>query len=96
MVQKAGLDGNGLEFDMDYVRHYEAHPEGELRDSLGWFYRLLGRHVRPIGESARGHESVHPSAITRLELDPPPAPGDGGPYKPPNLLKHLQRDNNGP
>ena len=91
MVEKAGLGGKGLAFDMEYVGHYAAHPEGPLRSAVNWFYRLLGQCERQIGASAQGHESVAASAMDRLNASKPPAPEDGGPYKPQNLLAYLKR-----
>ena len=91
MLEKAELNGHGLEFDKEYASYFKAHPTSALRDSMSWYYRLLGEYLRPIGEMENGHESVHPSAATRLEAEPPPKLEDGGPYKPPNLLAYLNK-----
>ena len=49
---------------------------------------------RPVLDGARHEVRVgneHARAIERLDLDPPPAPEDGGPYQPQNLLEYLGR-----
>lgn len=83
MVDQA--EQHNLEFDKKYLRHFEPHPESTLRNSMTWYYRLLGVYERPIGQTEDGYEAVHASAYIRRDLDPPPAMKDGGPYDPPNL-----------
>lgn len=85
-----------LEFDPYYVAQTLAPAyDGELYNSLSWWYRLFGAMLRPIARarhSAEGtlidtKETVHSTALERHEnLSTPPH----GPYRPQNLLAYLQ------
>ncbi len=86
MLNKAKL--SGLEVDEKFLEPYGCCPSGEIRDSMTPAYRLLGKHLRPIGKQPNGNESVHKTAINRLKN--PPKPEDGGPYKPQNLIDYLK------
>ena len=83
MADKA--ESHGLALDREYLGHYRKNQRGELRQSMTWTYRLLGQHIRPIGEAPSGNERVHLSAILRHK-DPP----QGRPYIPSNLMAYLE------
>jgi uncharacterized protein (DUF2235 family) len=76
----------GLAFNEAYVQQH-SHPDafGELRDSKTGLYALLSDAFRPIGKGKQSNETVHASAITRLEQAQQPR------YRPPNLLAYLKR-----
>jgi uncharacterized protein (DUF2235 family) len=92
MVRQA--EGCGLAFDAGRLR-LEPDACGQLRDSMTWYYRLLGQLQRPIAEPrvdpATGKpvitlESVAASAGVRWLADPS--------YRPDNLRRY--RDRGGP
>lgn len=68
LLDKAKFNGQGLEFNEDYLKYFEEHPESKLQNSMTWYYRLLGKYERPIGEQEGGFESVHPSVYERIKL----------------------------
>lgn len=57
----------GLAFNDEMLNHYSAVPVSELRESMTWFYRLLGSHIRPIPYGSSGNESVHRTVYSRME-----------------------------
>ncbi len=89
---KNRAEEHGLAFDQEFLSHWHPNPMGELRDSMTLLFRFLGKRVRDIGSTANSNESVHRSAINRLNADPPPR---DGPYRPPNLVEYLQRTKGG-
>jgi uncharacterized protein (DUF2235 family) len=79
MVDKA--TESGLSFDEQYLKEeLKPNPLGEIRDSMTWYYRPLGRYVRPIGQSDKS-ETVALTAVERSQ-----ALKD---YSPDNLKKYL-------
>jgi uncharacterized protein (DUF2235 family) len=90
MVKRAKLDGQGLEFDQDFVSKYKPNPGGTLRKSMTPIYWLFGSKPRPIGMQENGTESVHWSVERRYR--DPPGSDEGGSYKPKNLLAYLERE----
>lgn len=81
-----GLAAQALEWMVDRVQAHTdlalesadaglADPMGLLHDSMAWWYRLLGRHRRPIAAGgARGSgvlQSLHPGAVQRFEKAAP-------------------------
>jgi uncharacterized protein (DUF2235 family) len=74
----------GLEFDGQYLAHYLPCFNSKLHDSMSVKYRLMKRHVRPIGEHGADGEFIHQSALDRMNL-PECA------YEPANLRKALGR-----
>lgn len=88
MLEKAEL--SGLEVDKNYTKNYRSFHKDEIRDSMTFAYRLLGKYHRPIGKQPNGNESVHETAIKRLKTTNPPKPEYGGPYKPQNLIEYLK------
>jgi uncharacterized protein (DUF2235 family) len=87
MMRKAA--GCGLAFrSLDAT--LAPDPLGEIRDSMTWYYRLLGELVRPIaaprrtasGEPIPTHESLAESAVTRWDQDPA--------YRPDNVRAYLE------
>ena len=55
----------------------KGQPDGEIRNSMTFFYRLLGKNERKLGEKINGYEGVHHTTVVRKE------------YKPENLSKFL-------
>ena len=55
----------GLEFDWEYLNHFEAHFNSVLSDSMTLKYRIFGPTAREIGAHAAHGECVHDSAINR-------------------------------
>ena len=76
---------HGLAFDDDY-RNAKVHPNplGRIHRSWTGMYRVKGRHVRPIGESPPGLESVHSSVRERF-LNVPS-------YRPANVMAFLKEN----
>jgi uncharacterized protein (DUF2235 family) len=66
MVEKA--EALGLEFDSRYLGHYLPCFNSDLRDSMSPMYRVLKKHLRPIGQNGVHGELVHQSAIDRMNL----------------------------
>jgi uncharacterized protein (DUF2235 family) len=58
----------GLEFDGEIVTSLiQPSSKGALRESMTWFYRLVGTYPRPIGADPQYREQVHPSVLERRE-----------------------------
>lgn len=55
----------GLGVDEEFLRFYKPWFGDEMRDSMTWFYRLLGRQLRPIGTGHNTHEIVDESVRRR-------------------------------
>jgi uncharacterized protein (DUF2235 family) len=55
----------GLGVDEKFLSFYRPWFGDELRTSMTWFYRLLGRHLRPIGTGHNSHEIVDESVRRR-------------------------------
>lgn len=74
MIDKA--KAAGVEFDEAYVMQQAGNPEGELRDSLNWVYKLFGQLVRNIDElrgkedkrKVKRNERIHLSCVERYHL----------------------------
>lgn len=82
MQEKA--ESAGLAFNRDWVdRNIRPDPLGELRKSKTGLYGLTSDYHRPIGAQERGHESVHPAALTRYQSDPE--------YRPEKLVEYLEQ-----
>jgi hypothetical protein len=77
MVKKAAAKPVGLECDMGYVKYFDARPDCSTRNSLTGFYKLWGKHLRPIGKTKYGNETVDESVMERMKED--------SNYKPDNL-----------
>ena len=77
-------EGLGLEIDKPFLQFYRPCFNSDLRDSMTFKYKVMGAHVRPIGEHAADGEFVHMSAIDRLNL-PECA------YDPENLRAYVAR-----
>jgi uncharacterized protein (DUF2235 family) len=73
----------GLAFDKAVTDKHLLHPkaDGTMHESMTLFYRVEGKHERPIG--ALPTESVHPSAAERWDK----VPG----YRPNNLRDYFKR-----
>jgi hypothetical protein len=55
----------GLGVDEKFLSHYRPWFGDEMRDSMTWFYRLLGQQLRPIGVGHNTHEIVDESVRRR-------------------------------
>jgi uncharacterized protein (DUF2235 family) len=66
IVEKA--EALGLEFDKEFLAHYRPCFNSVLHDSMTIRYRVMGAHVRPIGDHLVDGEVVHQSAVDRLNL----------------------------
>ena len=66
----ANAKNAGLGFHTEYIRRrVDPNLYGELRDSMKWYYRILGPYPRPIPEpNAAAGETIHWSARQRLEF----------------------------
>jgi len=82
VVEKA--EGLGLEFDATFLAHYRPCFNSLLQDSMSAMYKVMGEHKRPIGVEAPDSETVHQSAIDRMNLAPLK-------YAPANLKEYLAR-----
>ena len=78
LVEKA--ERLGLEFDLDFLAKYRPCFNAKLHESMTTPYRLLGMHVRTIGQQP--DEVLHRSALDRWN-HPPSA------YEPQNLRGYL-------
>lgn len=81
IVEKA--EGLGLAFDERFLTHFRPCFDSVLQNSMSATYKLLGPHVRPIGEHRDDGEGLHKSAMDRLKH----AASD---YHPENLERFLQ------
>ncbi|MBT9395050.1 DUF2235 domain-containing protein [Hymenobacter sp. NST-14] len=57
----------GLGVDEQFLKFYRPWFGDELRDSMTWFYRLLGRRLRPVGVGQHTHEVVDESVRRRQQ-----------------------------
>lgn len=64
IVEKA--ERHGLEFDNRYLAHYLPCFNSVLRDSMSTMYKAMGKHSRPIGGHIADGETVHQSAVDRV------------------------------
>jgi hypothetical protein len=82
MVEKAAAEG--LEFDEKYLAYFRPCFNGVRHESMSMMYKLLGEYERPLGTRPADGETVHQSAIDRLNI----ATCN---YDPPNLRTYLRR-----
>src|SRR5208283_3083316 len=61
-------EGLGLEFDSSFLGHYLPCFNSALMDSMTVMYRTMGRYVRKIGDQPADGETVHQSALDRMNL----------------------------
>lgn len=89
---KDRAEASGLAFDAAYIREtFHPDPCAALRDSRIGLYTLPflpGPYERPIGQAAKGHESVHSSVLQRHADLHDPA------YAPANLIAYLRAHGN--
>jgi len=71
-----------LEFDEPFLEFYKPWFGDELRKSMTMFYRMMGKHRRPIGKMTDGNESVHQSVLDLRNHD--------ATYRPKNLEEYLK------
>lgn len=84
MVEKA--ENHGLEFDGAFLQHYRPCFNSLLVDSMTFKYKVMGPHIRPIGQQSAGEEALHQSVVDRHNLA-------ACAYDPPNLQEYLNRSN---
>jgi uncharacterized protein (DUF2235 family) len=80
MVQKS--EALGLEFDNLFLTPFKPCFNSVLEDSMTFKYKLLPSYLRPIGQQLVDGESVHQSALDRLNYAP-------SAYAPKNLRDYL-------
>ena len=68
IVEKA--EKLGLEFDSAYLSHFYPCFNSVLNDSMSTMYKMMGRHVRPIAARTADGESLHQSAVDRMNHAP--------------------------
>ncbi|MGA7439399.1 MAG: DUF2235 domain-containing protein [Luteibacter sp.] len=56
----------GLAVDCSYLAPFAARFDGTIMDSMDFKYQLMGKVVRPIGETKNGNEAIHESVVKRL------------------------------
>ena len=83
MVEKATAKAVGLEFDQQYVAHFNGRPECSIRPTWTGIYKLWPKYLRPIGATQFGNESIHESVMERMAADPA--------YRPANLMSFLNK-----
>lgn len=66
MIEKA--EALGLEFQRFYLEHYRPCFNSTLNDSMSTMYKLMGPHVRAIGEHGADGEAIHRSVLDRMKL----------------------------
>ena len=86
MVEKATANSVGLECNSDYVRHFNARPDCTIRNPLTGFYKIWGKHLRPIGMTKYGNETIDESVQKRMDANPK--------YLPSNLMAFLKKSRN--
>ena len=66
----ANAKNAGLGFNTEYMRRrVDPNLYGELRDSMKWYYRVLGPHPRPVPDAdAVAGEAIHWSTRQRLKF----------------------------
>ena len=74
----------GLDVDEVFLEHYRPWFGDQLRNSMTWYYRLLGKHIREIGVGRGSNETIDESVLKRMKF--PDAA-----YQPTNVLAALQR-----
>jgi hypothetical protein len=66
MIEKA--KGAGLSFEEDYIQEQvKPNVKGEIYNSNGLPFSLLGQFVRKISQKPRTNESLHPSVLQRAD-----------------------------
>jgi uncharacterized protein (DUF2235 family) len=66
IVEKA--EGLGLQFDSNYLKHFTPCFNSVLHESMTPTYRMMGRHIRPLGNQSVDGELLHKSALDRRNL----------------------------
>jgi uncharacterized protein (DUF2235 family) len=66
VVEKA--ENLGLEFDGTYLQFFTPCFNSVLQDSMTRMYKLMGPHIRAIGNQLADGEIVHQSAVDRRNL----------------------------
>jgi uncharacterized protein (DUF2235 family) len=64
IVEKA--EALGLELDAKYLGFYLPCFNSDLRDSMSFKYRLIKKHVRPVGANGAHGERLHKSVLDRM------------------------------
>jgi len=66
VVEKA--EALGLAFDKSFLSKYMPCFNSEIRDSMTFKYRVMGEHIREIGNYAEHGEAIHAASINRRDL----------------------------
>lgn len=66
IIEKA--EALGLAVDQSYLEFFRPCFNSKLHDSMSLRYRVMGEHIRPIGQHAADGEIVHQAAIDRRNL----------------------------
>ena len=82
IVEKA--ENLGLEFDKAFLQHYTPCFNSMLVDSMTTMYKVMGPHVRPLGQQLADGEAIHQSALDRMHHP-------DSHYNPQNLSEYLGR-----
>jgi len=86
MVEK--VSPLGLEFDTDYLSFFKSNPLGPMYESRTGMYKLLPKHIRPIGTKKTQNESVYSGVKQRTA-------SKKHKYKPTNFLQYLKANKQG-
>ena len=82
MAELAGQ--RGLALDAEYLEPFGSNAQAAMHDSMSAMYRVAGPYERPIGAQPDTEETVHPSALDRLNAKV-------NNYQPPNLTRYVAR-----
>jgi uncharacterized protein (DUF2235 family) len=84
VIEKA--ENIGLEFDKSFLQYYRPCFNSVLNDSMTVIYKVMGPHVRPIGQQLADGEAIHQSVIDRKNFT-------ACNYDPQNLQEYLGKVN---
>ena len=59
----------GLQFDDDYLSFYGGGVDEEIRDSMSFKYRLLGKNIREINMQGGTNEVIDESVLAKMSED---------------------------
>lgn len=78
----------GLQFDKKYLSFFKSNPLGPMYESRKGMYRLLPKHIRPMGTKKMHNESLYSGVHKRVKRKDPK-------YKPKNLIEYLKANKQG-
>ena len=59
----------GLQFDDAYLNFFRGRVTMEVRDSMSFKYRVLGKHIRPINLNDETNQVIDDSVFDKIEAD---------------------------